>query len=375
MRDLNLIRKELDEIDDEILELFEKRMQVCCEVAQFKIKNGKKILDKKREEEKISILKSKSSSDFIAQGVEDLFRQIMAMSRKLQYHELAKEGVTGRLPFVAVDEIPRDNVRVVYQGVEGAYSEKAMKAYFGEDVRSFHVDTWEDAMEAIKEGTADYAVLPIENSTAGIVSDIYDLLTEYENYIVGEQVIRIDHALLGTTDAALDGIRTVYSHKQGLLQATRYLENHPEWDREELDNTAMAAKKVFEDNDPTQAAIASKQAAALYGLKILDTDIVKNRNYTRFIIVTNQKMYAKDAKKVSMCFEVPHERGGLYNILSHFVYNGLNMTSIESRPIEGVNWEYRMFVDFEGNLNDDGVKNAIRGIETEAIRPRILGNY
>lgn len=375
MRDLEIIRKELDEIDDEILKLFEKRMEVCGEVAEFKIKNGRKILDKKREESKIAVLKGRASNSFIAHGVEDLFRQIMAMSRKLQYHLLAKEGVTGRLPFVAVDAIVREHVRVVYQGVEGAYSQKAMQAYFGEDVRSFHVETWEDAMEAIKEGTADYAVLPIENSTAGIVSDIYDLLTEYENYIVGEQIIRIDHALLGTPDSTLDGIRSVYSHKQGLLQATRYLENHPEWEREEMDNTAMAAKKVSDEQDPTQAAIASRLTAELYGLKILENNVVKNRNYTRFIIVTNQKMYAKDAKKVSICFELPHESGSLYNILSHFIYNGLNMTSIESRPIEEVNWEYRFFVDFDGNLNDDGVKNAIRGIEAEAINLRILGNY
>lgn len=375
MRDLELIRKDLDEIDDEILELFERRMEVCGEVADFKIKNGRKIMDRKREESKIAALKSKASSPFIAQGVQDLFRQIMAMSRKLQYHLLAKEGVTGRLPFVAVDAIPREHARVVYQGVEGAYSQKAMQAYFGEDVRSFHVDTWEDAMEAIKEGTADYAVLPIENSTAGIVSDIYDLLAEYENYIVGEQVIRIDHALLGTPDSCIDDIHTVYSHEQGLMQAAPFLKRHPEWKREEVDNTATAAKKVSDDRDPSKAAIASRMNAKLYGLKILEDNVVETRNYTRFVIVTNQKMYARDAKKVTICFEVPHESGSLYNILSHFIYNGLNMTSIESRPIEEINWEYRFFVDFDGNLNEDGVKNAVRGIEAEAINLRILGNY
>ncbi len=374
MKDLDTIRQEIDAVDDQILKLFEERMELCSDVARYKIKNGKRVMDKRREEEKLEVLKAKASNDFNRHGVEDLFRQIMAMSRKLQYHLLAKEGVTGRLPFVSVNSIDREKVRVVFQGVEGAYSEKAMKRYFGEEVRSFHVETWEDAMIAIHEGTADFAVLPIENSTAGIVSDIYDLLAEFENYIVGEQVISVNHYLLGTKDSSIAQIKTVYSHPQGLLQSTRFLETHPEWEQIALDNTAAAAKKVLEDNDPTQAAIAGTQAAEVYGLKML-CPVVKNSNFTRFIIVTNQKMFAKDAKKVSICFEVPHESGSLYNILSHFIYNGLNMTKIESRPIEDKNWEYRFFVDFDGNLNDDGVKNAIRGIDAEAINLRILGNY
>ncbi len=375
MKELDTIRQELDLIDEEILKLFEQRMELCADVAKYKIANGRKVMDKKREEAKLAVLMAKASNDFNRHGVEDLFRQIMAMSRKLQYQLLAKEGVTGRLPFVAVDHIQRDNVRVVFQGVDGAYSQKAMKKYFGEQVRSFHVDTWEDAMVAIHEGTADYAVLPIENSTAGIVSDIYDLLAEFENYIVGEQIISVNHVLLGTKDSSLQTIRTVYSHQQGLLQSTRFLETHPEWEQVAVDNTATAAKKVLEDGDPTQAAIAGAQTAEVYGLKVLASPIVKNSNFTRFIIVTNQKMFQKDAKKVSICFESPHESGSLYNILSHFIYNGLNMTKIESRPIEEKSWEYRFFVDFDGNLNDDGVKNAIRGIEAEAINLRILGNY
>ncbi len=375
MDNLDMIRQKIDQVDNQILDLFEKRMELCGQVAEYKIRSGKKVMDKKREDQKIHALRDRASNDFNRHGVEELFRQIMAISRKLQYHLLAKEGVTGRLPFVAVDNIDREKVRVVFQGVEGAYSQKAMQKYFGEEVRSFHVETWEDAMVAIHEGTADFAVLPIENSTAGIVSDIYDLLAEFENYIVGEQVISVNHVLLGTPDSSLDQIKTVYSHQQGLLQATRFLESHPEWERVEMDNTATAAKKVRKDQDPTQAAIAGQQAAELYGLKVLAQSIVKNKNYTRFIIVTNQKMFAKDAKKVSICFEVPHEKGSLYNILSNFIYNDLNMTKIESRPIEDKNWEYRIFVDFDGNLNDDGVKNAIRGIEAEAINLRILGNY
>lgn len=141
-------------------------------------------------------------------------------------------------------------------------------------------------------------------------------------------------------------------------------------------NTAMAAKKVAEDGDRTQAAIGSVAAAEHHGLVVLKAPLNHNRfNSTRFIIVTNRKMYEKDAKKVSICFELPHTSGSLYNILSHIIYNDLNMCKIESRPIPEHNWEYHFFVDFDGNLNDSAVKNAIRGIMEEAVNFKILGNY
>ena len=143
-----------------------------------------------------------------------------------------------------------------------------------------------------------------------------------------------------------------------------------------MENTAGSAKKIKEDNDKTQAAIASRQAGELYGLKILAENICYNgQNATRFVIVSKKPIYVKDAHKISMFFELHHESGTLYNMLSHIIYNGLNMTKIESRPITGKNWQYRFFVDFEGNLKDSAVKNALRGIEAEADRMRILGNY
>lgn len=141
-------------------------------------------------------------------------------------------------------------------------------------------------------------------------------------------------------------------------------------------NTAIAAKSVKEAGLLSQAAIASEEAAELYGLKILARDIADNKeNYTRFIIVSNQRVFQKDAGKISICFQLPHRKGSLYRLMSHFTYNGLNMTKIESRPIPERTWEYRFFVDFDGNLNDSAVKNAIRGIREEANDLRILGNY
>lgn len=376
MTDLLVLRDEIDKIDKQMVELFEKRMEICGEVAKYKINTGKKVLDRERELSKLQVLGELAHSDFNKHGVTELFQQIMAMSRKLQYQLLEQNGVKGRLDFACVDEIEKEGVRVVYQGLEGAYAHQAALEYFGENVNCFHVERWRDAMEAIKEGSADYAVLPLENSTAGIVNDNYDLLNEYSNYIVGEKVVYIDHVLMGQPDAETEDIEMVYSHPQALLQCSKFLDEHREWKQISVNNTAVAVKGVKDTADKTKAAIGSKQAAEFYGMKILKEGICHGKaNSTRFIVVTNQKIFAKNANKISICFEVPHTSGSLYNILSHFIYNDLNMNKIESRPIPDKQWEYHFFVDFEGNLNDSAVKNALRGIKEETTNFKILGNY
>ena len=373
--DLQQLRTQIDKIDAQIVELYEQRMDISRQVAEYKIETGKKVFDKQREQEKLEKVKSMTHNDFNSHGIEELFEQIMSMSRKLQYQLLAENGSMGKLPFIGVDELETKAARVVFQGAEGAYSQAAMMKYFGDKVNSFHVDTFREAMGAIDEGSADFAVLPIENSTAGIVNEIYDLLQEYENYIVGEQIIRIEHCLLGVPGATMEDIKTVYSHPQSLMQSAKFLENHG-WQLISMQNNAFAARKVAEEQDKSQAAIASEYAGQIYGLEVLQKGVNHSgTNSTRFIIVTNQKIFKRDARKVSICFEVPHESGSLYHMLSHFIYNNLNMTKIESRPIEGRNWEYRFFVDFEGNLADSAVKNALRGLREEARNMKILGNY
>ena len=372
---LENIREKLDVIDNQIVELYEERMRLCAEVGSDKVKTGKKVYDKERENEKLAVLTGKASNEFNRRGIKELFEQIMSMSRKLQYQILGKHGVFGKTSFIELHTLDSENSRLVFQGVEGAYSQAALQQYFGENQNVFHVDTFRDAMEAIEEGSADFAVLPIENSSAGAVSQVYDLLVEFENYIVGEVVIPIRHALVGVPGTELSGIERVYSHPQGLMQSARFLDEHRSWQQISVANTAVAAKKVLEDNDCKEAAICSEYAAKIYGLDVLQREINSSENNsTRFIIVTNQKVFLKDAKKISICFEVAHESGSLYHLLSHFIYNNLNMTKIESRPIEDRPWEYRFFVDFEGNMSDGAVKNAIRGLREDARNLKILGN-
>ena len=374
--DLAELRSRIDEIDRDIVRLYEERMQVTDQVGEFKIRTGRKVYDKDRERAKIETVRELAHTEFSKKGVTELFSQLMSMSRKRQFAMLEKAGLPGRTPFIAIDQLDRENIRVVFQGEEGAYSHAAMAAYFGDDVNCFHVPKFRDAMEAIAEGSADYAVLPIENSTAGIVTDNFDLLVDFENYIVAEQIVPVEHVLMAVPGTKLEDIRRVISHPQALSQCEGLFQEHRDWEPAAYGNTALAAKKVAKEGRHDQAAIGSAFAAKRFGLEILQSHVNdQEANATRFMIVTNQRVFVRDAGKISICFELPHSSGTLYNILSNFIFNDVNMTHIESRPIPGRSWEYRFFIDFEGNLNDPGVRNALRGIREEAINIKILGNY
>lgn len=374
--DLQECREQLDQIDQEIVRLFEQRMAICGEVAKDKIKTGKAVYDGEREKQKLEAVRQMAHGDYNQIAVRELFGQMMTISRRYQYRLLAEHGLGIELGFRRIDELKTDGVRVVYQGVEGAYSHAATLQFFGMNADAYHVERFEDAMREVRDGKADYAVLPIENSSAGAVIDNYDLLVQYENYIVAETFIAASHALLGTPDAELSDIRTVFSHPQALMQCSAYLGEHRDWKQISFENTAVSAKKVSADGDKTQAAVASEIAGRLYGLKVLKKAVQNNQgNTTRFIILSKEAVYRKDAGKVTISFELAHKSGTLYNILGNFIFNGVNMRKIESRPIPGRSWEYRFFIDIEGNLDDAGIRNALRGITEEAQNMRILGNY
>lgn len=374
--DLRELRERIDAVDCEMVRLFEARMAICEEVAALKAKTDRKVYDREREEQKLQKVRALAHGEFNKKGVDELYRQLMGMSRRRQYAILEQGHSSGRIPFIEVDQLDRENIHVVYQGVEGAYSHAAMQTYFGKGTESFHVRKFRDAMEAIADGSADYAVLPIENTTAGIVADNFDLLVDFENYIVAEQIIPVEHVLMAAPGTAVEEIRKVFSHPQALSQCEGLFSRHPDWQAVAYDNTALAARKIAGDKKKDEAAIGSRFAAEHFGLEVLQEHVNDlEENATRFMIVTNQRIFVKGAKKITICFELPHSSGTLYNILSNFIYNDVNMTHIESRPIPGRNWEYRFFIDFEGNLNDPSVRSALRGIRQEAIHMKILGNY
>lgn len=372
--DLQESRKKIDEIDSQIIRLFEERMDVANDVAVYKRSTGKKVYDPAREKEKIETLRAMASNPFNETAVEDLFLQIMSISRKYQYQKLGP--TVNNIPFRQVDKIEVDeNTPIVYFGEKGAFTEQAMFEYFGEKISSFNKTSFQEVMETVAAGEAKFGVLPIENSSTGSISDIYDLIAGYDIAIVAEHVVKVEQALLGIKGAKLEDIECVYSHAQGLMQCADFLKEH-DIAGEEYMSTAAAAKKIAQDGIGNHGAIASVRAARTYGLDVIKESINSNsQNYTRFIIISNEKIFPSHANKISLAFEIKHEAGSLYNMLANFYYNDLNMTKIESRPIMDKQWEYRFFVDIEGNLQDSGVGNALATIEEFANNVKILGNF
>lgn len=375
MIDLKISRENIDRIDKQIVELFEQRMIEANEVAEYKRATGKAVFDKEREEEKLEKLTSFTESEFNKKAVAELFNQIMSISRKYQYSVLASnDNFTN---YSKAERIPvGKDTKICYFGVPGTYTQQAMKEFFDSDIEGISCPTFQSVMEAVEQGKADYGVLPIENSSTGGITANYDLILDYHNYIVGQYVKKIDQCLLALPEAELEDIKVVYSHAQGLLQCSDFLQEYSEIEQVEYASTAAGAKKVAEDKDITQAAIGAAVAADEYGLKVLRDSIQQEKNNsTRFIIIGKEPIYLEASNKIALCIELAHECGSLYRILSHFLFNGLNMTQIESRPIKGKNWEYRFFIDIEGNLDEPAVQNALRGVKEEAKSLHILGNF
>ena len=277
--------------------------------------------------------------------------------------------------FKCKEYMDSDIKKIVYQGVEGAYSHIVTQTLFP-DADTENVNTFEDAINSVLNGEASYCVVPIENSSAGIVTDIFDLLLKKDVVIVAEYDLHISHCLLGIKGAKFSDIKRIYSHPQALMQCASYLKEHPEWSQISLLNTAVSAKKVKNEGNIEQAAIASELSAKLYGLDILDMGINRNsNNTTRFVVLSKEKIFSKNSNKLSLILELPHEKGMLYNILGIFVLNGLNLLKIESRPIAEKTFEYRFFIDIEANLNSANVSNVLEILKNKVPFLKILGNY
>ena len=373
--DLLEIRGRLDQIDTQIEKLFEERMRLCSEVAEYKIATGKAVYDAEREKQKIESVQAMAEGEFNKQAVAELFLQMMTLSRRYQYQTIAGRVGGPDLGFHKVEKLETAGKRVVFQGLEGAYGHAAALQFFGKDADIHHVRRFEDMMVEIQEGKADFAVLPIENSSAGAVTDNYDLLLKYDNVIVAETFLPVHHYLLGTPDAELSDVKRVYAHPQAPMQSSDFLNQH-DWQQLSMENNAVAAQKVRDEKDPSQAAVAGEVAGEIYGLKKLAGPINNcPDNTTRFLILAKDRVYQAGAEKISLCFELPHRSGTLYSMLGNFIFNDVNMRMIESRPIPEESWQYRFFVDIEGNLEDAGVQNALYGIMREAKNVKILGNY
>ncbi len=376
MSELEEYRAQIDVIDRQIAALFRERMGVTRKVGEYKAQRGLPVLDPAREKQVLSA-KAALVGDELRADITTLFETIMALSRR-QQQALAEDGgwIEEHRAVWSACRMPPERPRILYQGEPGAYADEAAAAFFGPQAPRAHLDTWEEVFEALKDGGGDYGVLPIENSSTGSISQVYDLLARYGAYIVGEHIVKVDHCLAAPHGATVEGLRRVYSHEQGLLQCAEYIKSHPDWEAIPRRNTAESALYVSRRGDSAQGAICSPHAAALYGLDVLARHINQNdRNYTRFVVVSPQPELREGRNKVSATFTLAHESGTLHRIMTVFATGGLNMMKLESRPIPGRSWEYRFFVDFTGDLTAYGMDSILREMSQCAAELRILGNY
>ncbi|MBR5154961.1 MAG: prephenate dehydratase [Clostridia bacterium] len=375
MYDIETLRKQIDEIDSQLLPLFLGRMECSHNVAEYKRANNIPVLDKAREKQ---ILETKMArvSDDLKIPVRDFFASIMKISRAAQAKKLL--SYENHMEWLSGFESGNltANPTVAYQGIPGANSETALIKFFGESTKKVNVMTFDEVLDAVECGDANYGVLPIENSSTGSISGAYDLLEKRDFYIVGEVAVDIEHCLVGLKGAELRDIRSVYSHEQGYMQCKNFFKNYPKMEFQPYYNTAIAAKMIAGLGDVSNAAIADRRTAELYGLDILADNISSiESNITRFIVVSKNGLVNPDCNKISILFTLPHESGSLCNVLSTFSDNGLNLVKIESRPSHEGNFEYLFFVDFEGNLQNPQIIDIMAEISVSTASFRILGNY
>lgn len=363
MDDLSKLREDINFIDSELVNLFEKRMETVLKVAEYKKINNMKILDKSREDAVIKRAQSLLKNQNYEEELEKFFTAIMEGSRRMQseYLNSSKES---------------SQITVGFQGVSGSFSEQALFEFFGNNVITKSVEQFADIFTELKNKTIDFGVLPIENSSTGGISDTYDLLNKYDFKIVGEVCLKINQNLLGIKGASIEDITEVYSHSQAFEQSVDFLKNYPEWKLIPYHNTAKSAEFAKNQNCKNIAAIASDKAAKLYNLDILQKNINSNAtNTTRFVIIGRELKEDENFDKISVVLSTIHRAGYLYNVLKYFAENNINLLKIESRPIKDKPWEYFFHIDFEGNLKDETIEKAIEEIKKNSKYFKLLGNY
>ena len=372
---LDDLRAQLDDVDRGILASLLERDRLAMEVARRKAQKGSgRVRDPVREEAMLARLSQEGQSAGLdGFYVTRVFRELLDHSVRLQQEFMANQQDPAR---AAAGQLV-----VSYQGVDGAYSHLAAMRHFGPrggntEFRGY--PTFRAMMEAVRDGHAQYGVLPIENTTAGSINDAYDLLAQMDLSIVGEEVWKVEHCLVALEMLPLSRIRRVFSHPQALAQCSNFLSGLTDCHVEAFLDTAMSVRRVGEEQDLSQAAIASEEAARRYGLTVIKRDIANQKeNYTRMVIVAarGEKVDPRVSAKTSLIFATKHEQGALLGCLNALAKRDLSLTKLESRPRPHTPWEYLFYVDFEGNIDDAEVLEALTELRTQTSFLRVLGSY
>ncbi len=372
--DLKNIRQEIDTVDRQLLELFKKRMMYSIQVAEYKKANGLSVLNSEREKEILDRVE-KDGGEFGYQA-RILFSDMIELGKGLQY-DIMGSGESLKKTIADAQNVIRKHkdIRIALQGIEGANSHEATSHLFPECQPIFY-KSFGKVFRAVESGEADYGVLPVENSSAGSVSAVYDLILKYRFYIVEALNLPIEHCLGGLSKSELEDIEQVWSHPQALAQCSDFISEH-NFKTVNCTNTAVAGKSIAEEKRLNCGAICTEKACQEYGLKVLVKGCQNYKNNsTRFIVISKQLIIPENSDKISLCFSLPHSKGALYTVLGRFNANGLNITKLESRPREhGTPFEYLFYLDFDGNVKSDKVVKMLCALSEELPEFSFLGNY
>ena len=370
-------RNEIDRIDRELIEKLEERMRVAEKIAAYKKENGSRIFDPLRERALLDKVTALSAPDMASYN-RILFRSIMEMSKDHQAKVLQQASPVAAEIQQALKTTPKlfpASATVACQGVPGAYSQEACDKMF-KIPKIMFLKNFEGVFSAIKSGLCEYGILPLENSTAGSVNQVYDLMMEYNFHIVRSVRLKVNHCLLAREGAAKGEIREIFSHGQALAQCEKYLKQFPLAKITECENTAAAAKKVAESGRKDWAAIGSETNGQLYGLECLETGIQDNdNNYTRFICISRDLMIYPGANKTSIMMILDHKPGALYNVLARFNAMGINLEKLESRPLPNRDFEFMFYFDIEESVYSEEFIRMINQLDEMSREFKYLGSY
>ena len=365
-------RREINALDRELLRLLNQRARVALKVGESKTASGVHLCDHTREREVIERMCEANQGPLDDRAIVELFRAIIHESRRIQARATnqSSEQADHKL------KLPPGHTRVAFQGAPGAFSEEAAVKLLGEEITLVPRPTFESLFAAVEDKSADYILAPIENSLAGFVHACFDLLLDSNLNIIGEVIIPISHYLIGCAGSSFDTITAVESHPVALDQCRRFLAANPQIERIAAEDTAGSGARVVARGDRARAAIAGRRAAEKYGGVILRAHLEdSSENYTRFLLLSPEQDFPKDADKLSIVIELPHQPGALHSALEPFARRGLDLLKIEGRPVKGRPWEYCFYLDVRGSSADREVIDTLSELSRSRVETRILGAY
>ena len=373
--ELENLRKQINETDNEITALFTKRMEIAGEIAKYKADNALPVFDRLREREILNRL-TENQSEEMAMYTKMLYTTMFDLSRSYQSRRVYKDSELVKKVRDALENTPKEFTKqavVACQGTEGAYSQIACDRLFARP-SIMYMSSFQGVFQAVEKNLCRYGILPIENSVHGSVTAVYDLMKKYNFYIAKEIKLLVSHVLLAKRTENLSDIKEIYSHEQAIGQCSEFLSKHPEIKVNIVENTAVAAKMVAESERSDVAAISSQNCAELYGLKVVNDEIQNSENnYTRFICISKNLEIYPGANKMSLMFTLNHRPGSLYNLISKFSALGINLTKLESRPIPGKDFEFMFYFDLDASVYSEDVLSLLAELEQDNVV--YLGSY